>query len=57
MREELRVERADEPGIVRLGRFVYWPGDDFWELQEAPVMLPEKRFEEALAAAARLGLI
>src|SRR5207247_4880058 len=46
LREELRVERAAEPGTVRVGRFVYWPGEDFWELQEAPVLLPEKRFEE-----------
>jgi hypothetical protein len=57
MREELRIERADEPGTVRVARFVYWPGDDLWELQESPVMLPEKRFEEAFTAAARLGLI
>jgi hypothetical protein len=57
MREELRVERLDEPGLIRVGRWIYWPGDDRWELQEAPVMLPEGRFEQALAEAARLGLI
>ena len=28
-----------------------------WQLQEAPVMLPPKRFSEALAAAARKGVL
>jgi hypothetical protein len=28
-----------------------------WELQQAPVMLPPKRFAEALAAAARKGVL
>ena len=53
MREELR---ADEPGMVRVGRYVYWPGDRIWELQESPVLVPEQRFEEALTKAAELGL-
>jgi len=57
MREELRIERVPEPGLVRIGRWVYWPGEDAWELQESPVMLPEPRFEEALSAAARAGLL
>jgi hypothetical protein len=57
MREELRVERADEPGTVRVARYIYWPGEQHWELQESPVMLPEKRFEEALTAAANAGLL
>ena len=57
MREELRVERAAEPGMLRVGRFVYWPGQDLWELQESPVMLPEARFAEAFTAAAKAGLL
>jgi hypothetical protein len=28
-----------------------------WELQDAPVMLPEKRFEQVLSGAAAGGLI
>jgi len=57
MREELRVERIPDPGMVRVARFIYWPGDDRWELQESPVLLPERRFEEALTQAARAGLL
>jgi hypothetical protein len=57
MREELRVERAQEPGMVRVGRYIYWPGDDRWELQHSPLLLPERRFEEALTKAARGGLV
>jgi hypothetical protein len=57
MRDELRVERAEEPGTIRVARYIYWPGDQRWELQESPVMLPENRFEEALTAAAEAGLI
>jgi hypothetical protein len=58
MREELRVERLAEPGLVRVARWVFWPGGgEGWLLQEAPVMAPESRFEQALSEAARNGLI
>ena len=33
------------------------PGDQRWELQESPVLLPEARFEEALTKASEAGLI
>jgi hypothetical protein len=55
MREELRVEPVGE-GSVRVGRWIHWPGSG-WELQDAPVMLPPKRFAEALRAAARGGVL
>jgi hypothetical protein len=55
MREELRVE-AGEDGLVRIARWLYWPNAG-WELQEAPVMLPVKRYAEALAKAVRAGLL
>jgi hypothetical protein len=55
MREELRVEPVGQ-GSVRVARHILWPGSG-WELQEAPVMLPAKRFAEAIRAAARGGLI
>lgn len=55
LREELRVEALDGERL-RIGRWLYWPGSG-WELQEAPVMLPAKRFAEALAAAARAGVL
>jgi hypothetical protein len=55
MREELRVEPAGD-GSVRIGRWIHWPGSG-WELQDAPVMLPAKRFAEALRAAARGGVL
>jgi hypothetical protein len=58
MKEELRLERLDEPGLVRVARWVFWPGGGVgWELQEAPVMLPEARFAAVLGDAAALGLI
>jgi hypothetical protein len=58
MKEELRLERLDEPGLVRVGRWLHWPGAGVgWELQEAPVMLPEGRFSAVLAEAAAAGLI
>jgi hypothetical protein len=57
MREELRLERLPE-GRVRVARWIFWPGTGVgWELQEAPVMLPEGRFEEVLGEAARVGLV
>jgi hypothetical protein len=55
MQEELRVEPLGE-GRVRIGRWILRPGAD-WELQHAPVMLPAKRYAEAIRAAARAGLL
>jgi hypothetical protein len=58
MNEELRLERMPEPGFVRVARWIFWPGEGVgWELQDAPVMLPEKRYEQLLLAAAGNGLI
>jgi hypothetical protein len=57
MAEELRVERLGE-GFVRIARWIFWPGTGVgWELQDAPVMLPEKRYEQALLDAAIKGLL
>jgi hypothetical protein len=56
LREELRVDSDDE-GRLRIARWIYRPGERIWELQEAPVMLPAKRFAEALRAAARGGVL
>jgi hypothetical protein len=57
MQEELRVERAGD-GFVRIARWIFWPGTGVgWELQDAPVMLPEKRYEQALSDAAAKGLV
>ncbi len=55
MQEELRVEPLGD-GRVRIGRWILRPGAD-WELQQAPVMLPAKRYAEAIRAAARDGLL
>ena len=55
LRDELRVERIDDRQ-VRVARWVMRPNRG-WELQQAPVMLPPKRFSEALAAAARKGVL
>jgi len=55
MREELRVERLDD-GRLRIGRWILRPSHG-WELQEAPTMLPAKRYAEAIADAARRGLL
>jgi hypothetical protein len=55
MREELRVERLDD-GRVRIGRWILRPSHG-WELQEAPTMLPAKRYAEAIADATRRGLL
>ena len=54
-KEELRVELLGE-GRVRIGRWVLRPGSG-WELQDAPPMLPAGRYAEALADAARHGLL
>ena len=57
MNEELRVERVGD-GLIRIARWIFWPGTGVgWELQDAPVMLPEKRYEQALTDAAIKGLI
>jgi hypothetical protein len=55
LRDELRVERLDD-GRVRVARWIMRPNHG-WELQQAPVMLPPKRFSEALAGAAREGVL
>jgi hypothetical protein len=58
LKEELRLERLPEPGLVRLARWLFWPGTGVgWELQEAPVMLPEARYEALLAEAVAAGLV
>ena len=54
-KEELRIERLDD-GRLRVARWMLRPGDG-WELQDAPPMLPAGRYAEALADAARRGLI
>ncbi|HZJ29308.1 MAG TPA: hypothetical protein VFD37_04880 [Solirubrobacterales bacterium] len=54
-RDELRVE-AIEDDRVRIGRWVQRPGAG-WELRDAPPMLPAARYAEALADAARKGVI
>jgi hypothetical protein len=55
MREELRVE-VDEHGMLRVARWLYRPNFG-WDLQDAPVMLPAKRYAEALGKATRGGLM
>jgi hypothetical protein len=55
LRDELRVERLDD-GRLRIARWINRPNRG-WELQEAPVMLPAARFAEAIAGAARGGLL
>ena len=55
LRDELRVERLDDER-VRVARWIMRPNRG-WELQQAPVMLPPTRFTEALAAAARGGVL
>lgn len=54
-KEELRIEALDD-GNLRVARWVLRPGSG-WELQDAPPMLPAARYAEALADAARRGLI
>lgn len=55
LKDELRVERLDS-ARVRIARWVLRPNAG-WELQEAPVLLPPARFEQALAAAADRGVL
>jgi hypothetical protein len=58
MQEELRLERVETPGFVRIARWIFWPGAGVgWELQDSPVMLPEKRYEQVLSGAVEAGLI
>jgi hypothetical protein len=55
LRDELRVEPVGD-GRMRVARWIMRPNFG-WELQEAPVMLPAKRYAEALRAAVRGGLL
>lgn len=55
LQDELRVERLED-GRVRMARWIMRPNRG-WELQEAPVMLPAKRFTQALDSAARRGVL
>jgi hypothetical protein len=55
LRDELRVERVEDDR-VRVARWIMRPNRG-WELQEAPVMLPPKRFTDALAAAVGRGVL
>jgi hypothetical protein len=55
MQEELRVESLGD-GRLRVARWILRPGAG-WELQDAPVMLPAKRYAEAIRAAAGHGLL
>ncbi len=55
LRDELRLE-ALEDGQLRLARWLQRPNRG-WELQEAPVLLPPVRFAQALADAARRGVL
>ena len=55
LRDELRVEPLPG-GRLRIARWIMRPNFG-WELQEAPVMLPAKRYAEALRAAGRAGLL
>lgn len=58
LNEELRLERAAEAGHVRLARWIFWPGSGVgWELQDSPVMLPERRYEQALLDGVSKGLL
>jgi hypothetical protein len=54
-KEELRVERLED-GRLRVARWVLRPAVG-WELQDAPPMLPAARYAEALADAARHGVL
>jgi hypothetical protein len=54
-KEELRIERLDD-GRVRVARWVSRPAAG-WELQDAPPMLPAKRYAEALGDAVRRGVL
>jgi hypothetical protein len=55
LRDELRIERLDG-GRLRFARWVFRPGTG-WDLLDSPTMLPARRYAEALADAARQGLL
>ncbi|MBA3421684.1 MAG: hypothetical protein H0U12_07300, partial [Thermoleophilaceae bacterium] len=55
LQEELRIERVDGDRL-RVARWVLRPGTG-WDLLDAPTMLPARRYAEALADAARHGLL
>jgi hypothetical protein len=55
LRDELRVERL-ENGALRVARWVLRPNAG-WNLHHAPPMFPAERFAEALASAARRGIL
>jgi hypothetical protein len=55
LRDELRVEPLED-GELRIARWLARPNRG-WELQEAPVLLPAARFAQALADAARQGVL
>lgn len=55
MQDELRVERLDGDRL-RVARWLYRPGTG-WELLDAPTMVPARRYAEALADAARQGIL
>ncbi|MGI8439705.1 MAG: hypothetical protein ACR2NV_05800 [Thermoleophilaceae bacterium] len=48
MREELRAEIEEDGRTLRVARWILRPGRG-WTMQEAPTMLPAKRYTEALA--------
>lgn len=54
LRDELRVERDGDR--LRVARWLHRPGTG-WELREAPVMMPPARVVDAVADAARKGLL
>ena len=49
MREELRAELEGDGRTLRVARWILRPGRG-WIMQEAPTMLPPKRYAEALTA-------
>jgi hypothetical protein len=55
LQDELRVERLDD-GRVRVARWIMRPNRG-WQLQEAPVMLPAQRFNQAFESAAKRGVL
>jgi hypothetical protein len=55
LRDELRVERLED-GALRVARWVLRPNAG-WNLHDAPPMFPAARYAEALASAARRGVL
>jgi hypothetical protein len=57
LREEFRIEAVGD-GLVRMARWLFWPGGGAgWELQDAPVMYPEKRYVEVIRRAVEQGIV